>query len=97
MLEVAVQRDIDRVLEIWGDARASHESEGPFLFGRFTVTDAYFAPIVWRFTTYDVPLPAPARAYVETMRGLASMKDWLAAARAEKDFVAADEPYRRHR
>jgi glutathione S-transferase len=97
MFEVAVQRDIDRVLEIWGDARARHGSEGPFLFGRFTVADAYFAPIVWRFTTYDVPLPTPARAYVETMRGLASMKDWLASARAEKDFVAADEPYRRHR
>lgn len=96
-LEVAVQSEIDRMLEIWRDARVSHEAEGPFLFGRFTIADAYFAPVVWRFVAYAIPLPAPARAYVDTMCGLASMKDWLAGARAENDFVAFDEPYRRHR
>jgi glutathione S-transferase len=96
-LEVVVQREVDRVVEIWRDARASYGTDGPFLFGRFTIADAYFAPVVWRFTTYDIPLPAHARAYAETMRGLASMKAWLAAACAESDFVAFDEPYRRHR
>ena len=96
-LEIAVQRDIDRVVQIWDDARASYGSDGPFLFGRFSIADAYFAPVVWRLVTYGIPLPEPANAYVETMCGLASMKDWLAGARAEKDFVAFDEPYRRHR
>jgi glutathione S-transferase len=96
-LENSVQREIDRVIEIWRDARAGHEGAGAFLFGGFTAADAFFAPVVWRFVTYDVPLPPPARAYVETMRGLSSMQDWLAGARAEKDFVASDEPYRRHR
>ncbi len=96
-LEIAVQRDVDRIVEMWGEARASQAAEGPFLFGRFTIADAYFAPVVWRFVTYDIPLSAPARAYVETMCGLASMKEWLAAARTESDFVAFDEPYRRQR
>jgi glutathione S-transferase len=96
-VEIVVQRDIDRVAEIWCDARASHAAEGPFLFGHFTIADAYFAPVVWRFVTYGIPLSAPAQAYVETMSGLASMRDWLAAARNEEEFVAFDEPYRRHR
>jgi glutathione S-transferase len=96
-LEVAVQRDIDRVVQIWDELRASYGSDGPFLFGRFSIADAYFAPVVWRLITYGIPLPVPASAYVETMCGLASMKDWLAGARAENDFVAFDEPYRRHR
>ena len=96
-LELTVQREVDRVLDIWRDARAGHEAGGAFLFGAFTIADAYFAPIVWRFATYGIPLPAPAHGYVETMTGLASMKEWLAAAREEKDFVAFDEPYRRHR
>jgi glutathione S-transferase len=96
-LEVVVQRDINRMVDIWRDARASYGAEGPFLFGRFTIADAYFSPVVWRFLTYDIPLPAEARAYVETMCELGSMKEWLAAARAENDFVAFDEPYRRHR
>jgi glutathione S-transferase len=95
-LEIVVERDIDRIVDIWREARASHGTEGPFLFGRFTIADAYFAPVVWRFVTYDVPLPTQARSYIETMCGLASMKEWLTAARAEKDFVAFDEPYRRH-
>jgi len=96
-LEVAVQRDIDRVVDIWRETRETHGTGGPFLFGRFTIADAYFAPVVWRFVTYVIPLPAVARAYLETMTGLASMKEWLASARAEEDFVASDEPYRRHR
>jgi glutathione S-transferase len=95
-LEIVVQREVDRIMDIWGEARASHGTGGPFLFGRFTIADAYFAPVVFRFVTYDIPLSGPARAYVETMCGLASMKEWLAAARAERDFVGFDEPYRRH-
>ena len=58
-LEIAVQRDVDRVVEIWRDAREKHGAEGPFLFGRFTIADAYFAPVVRRFVTYVIPLPAP--------------------------------------
>jgi len=96
-LETALQRDIDRVVDIWSDAREKHSQEGPFLFGRFTIADAYFAPVVWRFVTYVIPLPPAARTYLETMTGLESMKEWLAGARAEEDFVAIDEPYRRHR
>lgn len=96
-LEVAVQREVDRIFDIWRDARAGHEAGGPFLFGAFTIADAYFAPVCSRFITYGIPLPAPARAYVETMSGLASMKEWIAAARDENDFVEFDEPYRRHR
>jgi glutathione S-transferase len=96
-LEIAVLRDIERVTEIWGEARASHGAEGPFLFGRFSIADAYFAPVVWRFVTYATPLSAPAKAYVETMTTLASMQEWLASARAENEFVGFDEPYRRHR
>jgi glutathione S-transferase len=97
LLEVAVQREVDRMIAMWGDARATFGAEGPFLFGRFTIADAYFAPIVWRFVTYAVPLPEAARAYVGTMTELVSMKEWLAAARAEQDYVPFDEPYRRSR
>jgi glutathione S-transferase len=96
-LEVTVLRDIERITEIWRGARGSFGTEGPFLFGRFSIADAYFAPVIWRFVTYATPLPPPAQAYVDTMTNLASMKEWLAAARAENEFVEFDEPYRRRR
>lgn len=96
-LEIPVQRDVDRMVAMWVDARAKFGAGGPFLFGRFCIADAYFAPIVSRFVTYGIDLPAPARAYVTTMTSLGSMQEWLAAARDEQEFVPSDEPYRRAR
>jgi glutathione S-transferase len=89
-----VQADIARVLDIWRSCREAHEGKGPFLFGRFSVADAFFAPITRRFVTYGTPLPAVAKQYVDTISGLPAMREWLAEALAENDFVLEDEPYR---
>jgi len=95
--EVAVQRDIDRILEIWGDCRKAHAAGGPFLFGNFSIADAYFAPVVSRFATYGVALDATAQAYADHIAGLPAMQEWVRAALDEREFVAHDEPYRRQR
>ncbi|MEW5854651.1 MAG: glutathione S-transferase family protein [Myxococcota bacterium] len=91
---LTVQRDIDRVTSLWADCRARFGAGGPFLFGAFSVADAYFAPVVTRFTTYGVALPDDARAYVDTITALPAMKAWVEAARADRDYVEEDEPYR---
>jgi glutathione S-transferase len=72
------EADLERVREIWSKA------QGPFLFGAFSIADAMFAPVVWRFLSYDVPVAdATARAYYETMLALPAMKEWERGARAE--------------
>ena len=38
-------------------------------------------------------LPPMARAYCEAVQSLGAVKEWVAAARRETEFVAADEPY----
>ena len=91
---IAVQKEIDRVLAIWRDTRGRFGRGGPFLFGAFTAADAYFAPVTQRFVTYEVKLPELAGQYVDTIQGLPAMKEWVAAARQENDFVPEDEPYR---
>ncbi|HEY8079428.1 MAG TPA: glutathione S-transferase family protein, partial [Labilithrix sp.] len=53
---VETERDIRRVLAIWSECRAHHASAGPFLFGAFSIADAMYAPVVWRFRSYDVPI-----------------------------------------
>ncbi|HKA43360.1 MAG TPA: glutathione S-transferase family protein [Burkholderiales bacterium] len=88
-----VQGDIDRILAVWDDCRARFGSTGAMLFGHFTVADAYYAPVVTRFITYGVPLPAAAREYVEAVCELPGVAAWMSAARQETEFVAADEPY----
>ncbi|SDC39459.1 glutathione S-transferase [Cupriavidus sp. YR651] len=91
---VAVQRDVDRIAAIWEDLRARYGAEGPFLFGKFSVADAFFAPVVSRFATYGVHLPDAAKAYADFMLALPAMQEWISAAGEERDFLADDEPYR---
>ena len=92
-MNAAVERDIERVCSVWGECRRQFGAGGPLLFGTFSVADAYYAPVVTRFITYAPSLPPPARDYVEAVRGLSAVREWMAAARRETAFVAADEPY----
>jgi glutathione S-transferase len=94
---VAVQRDVERIAAIWEGLRQQHGANGPFLFGEFTVADAFFAPVVSRFATYGIHLPdeaGDAKAYADFMLALPAMQEWIAGAREERDFLADDEPYR---
>lgn len=89
-----VQKDVERISAMWRGLRARFGADGPFLFGRFSVADAYYAPVVFRFATYRPPLPASAADYVQTMLALPAMRAWGEAAAQENEFVPEDEPYR---
>ena len=92
-----VQRDIDRIVAIWQSCHERYAGQGGMLFGRFSVADAYYAPVVMRFMTHAVALPPQAQAYADAVRALPSVREWMAAARQETEFVAADEPYAQER
>ncbi len=80
------QADIDRILEIWNDCLSTYG--GPYLFGQKPgVADAMFAPVVTRFTTYDVALNPLCAAYARTIMALPQMLEWVAAAQAEPDEI----------
>ena len=74
--------DLARVEAIWAAC------QGPFLFGRFSIADAMFAPVVWRFRTYGIELDGAARDYQETMLALPAMREWEQAAMAEVEALA---------
>jgi len=93
----AAQGDVSRVQAIWHDTRAEFGQGGPFLFGGFSIADAFFAPVVSRFTTYGVPAAGAVREYMDAMLALPAMQDWTREARAEGVFVPEDEPYRTQR
>jgi glutathione S-transferase len=78
-------REIARIEQLWGDARARYGKGGAFLFGAFTNADAFYAPVVSRFKTYGVTLGREAREYCDTMLALPAMKEWVAGARAEME------------
>ena len=87
------QADIGRICEIWEDclSRFGHHQ---FLFGEFSIADAYFAPVCMRLKAYGLPVPAHIAAYADRVRALPGVQAWITEALAEKDFVNFDEPYR---
>ncbi len=87
--------DLDRIVQMWSELLSQHG--GPMLFGSFSVADAYFAPVVKRIVTYQLPVPPQIAAYVERVQALPSVVSWTQEALAEHDFVVFDEPYRASR
>ncbi|MFJ2538443.1 glutathione S-transferase family protein [Pseudomonas sp. NPDC087614] len=74
-----VKVDIERMLALWAECRAVATEEGPYLFGRVSLADAFFAPIAVRLRTYQVKLPAADEAYVETVYQWPAFKAWQKA------------------
>jgi glutathione S-transferase len=87
-LDDEVRRDVARIIDIWSAAT------GPFLFGAFSIADAYFAPVAIRFKSYGVAMPDRARAWSDAMFALPALQAWIADGLGEHDYVADDEPYR---
>lgn len=77
------QADIARIIAIWESCRERFAAGGPFLFGAFSIADAMYAPVVWRFDTYAVELPELAAAWRDTMLALPAMQEWHAGAVVE--------------
>lgn len=86
-----VQGDIDRITTIWQQCRQQFGAAGAFLFDRFTIADAMYAPVVLRFKTYGVRLDAISQAYAEAILALPAMQAWLQAAQAETEQILGFE------
>lgn len=83
----ALQTDINRVLDIWQQALA--DSQGPWLFGEFSIADAFYAPIVLRFTTYQIAVPEVVQNYMDWVTSQPAMQQWLADSKAEVNIADA--------
>lgn len=77
----ATAKQVARILDAWEAALASHD--GGFLFGRFSIADCLYAPVVSRFVTYGVALPARSHDYCARMMALPPLAEWRAGAEAE--------------
>ena len=87
-----VQEDIDRIRALWRKCLTTYGGkDGPFLFGRFTIADAMFAPVVSRFRTYAVDLGEEEQAYVDAVWAFEPMVEWAAAAKNEPMVIDSAE------
>lgn len=81
-VNAALRADLARLEEVWAEGIARHG--GPWLGGaHFSAVDAFYAPVAFRVQTYDLPLAATARAYVDRLLALPAMRQWYDEALAE--------------
>jgi glutathione S-transferase len=87
----ALQHDIFRVCHIWRENLARHREQGPWLFGEFSIADAFYAPVASRFFTYGVELGQEERAYMTTVLEHPAMERWFELANEEPEVIEAEE------
>ena len=61
-VNAALQADLDRLEILWAHG-AKFKSDGPWLFGEYSIADYMFAPVAARIIGYDLPISAAARAH----------------------------------
>jgi glutathione S-transferase len=77
------QTEIARILSAWQTALKA--SKGPFLFGRLSIADVMYAPVVSRFVTFGVKTTPAVSAYMARMMALPGMIAWGRLAQSEVD------------
>ncbi|GES66219.1 pyridoxine [Aspergillus terreus] len=106
------RKEIERLLTLWNESRKftkarlaqlGEKDEG-FLFGNFSIADAFFWPVLWRFRTYDLPLDTAgddALAWMATMWNDPAMRRlsssyYRQAERPESRIAHYDDIFRGH-
>ena len=87
----AVARDIDRIFAIWSDCHHRYGEQGDWLFGKFSVADAMYAPVVLRFRTYGINLPESAAIYPRRLLESPAIQDWLIESESETEVIKREE------
>lgn len=82
-LDDLVKEDIDRILQLWAQARARFGGTGDFLFGQWGAADIMYAPVVTRFLTYGVPVPPFAAVYMKAVLSQPHVAEWIDKAQDE--------------
>lgn len=82
-----VRMDIGRITDIWRQCRNEFGAGGNLLFGRFTIPDAMFAPVVLRFFTYGVQVDSVSKTYMDAVFALPALQEWMRAAREETETI----------
>ncbi|WP_339913247.1 glutathione S-transferase [uncultured Brevundimonas sp.] len=81
----AVARDLRRIVALWSQMRTRFGAAGPYLFGQWSVPDAFFTPVAARLRHYQIDLTAygddgTAAAYRDALLAQPDFLQWTADA-----------------
>lgn len=87
----ALSGEIAQIEKIWCDCKENYGQSGPYLFGEYSIADMFFAPVVFRFMSYNPTLSDTSRSYMETMIARADMQEWASLALEESWVIKEAE------
>jgi glutathione S-transferase len=74
-----VMKNINRIQSVWKMCRKKYGVGGDFLFGPWSIVDSMYAPVVSRFTTYEIELDSELSDYVAAVWETGDMQAWKSA------------------
>lgn len=86
-----LEADITRIKTIWRELRAQYAGAGPWLFGQYSIADAMFAPVAFRFLTYGIAGLGAVDEYAQTVARDPLVQEWVRASELEQEVVASSE------
>ena len=69
--------------ELWSEGRARFGGGGAFLCGEFSIVDAFFCPVAFRFDSYGVALGRRRGGVSRSAARAPAMREWAAALRRD--------------
>jgi glutathione S-transferase len=81
--DAGVRADIARIETLWRLAREAHGTDTPWLFGSYSLADAFFAPVAARIAGYGLAMGEAAMAYVAAHLADPAFLEWRAAGLAD--------------
>lgn len=73
--------DAARMCALWEECLSQHD--GPFLFGDWSIADAFYTPAATRFVSYGLPRSAKVDTYISELMLDPDFMDWEADAMVE--------------
>ena len=83
--------EVARIITIFSQCLKDGGSTDGFLFGHFSIADAFYMPIVARFNSYNVSVPEDVQVYMDQMLSLPAYKTWLDEALDEQAVIEQAE------
>lgn len=87
-----VQADLARLEALWAACPGAANAEGPWLFGAYSLVDAFFAPVAMRIAGYGLSVGEHSRAVVAAHLAHPPLRAWRAEGlkQAEQDTYLRD-------
>ena len=86
-----LQRDIERIDQLWTNLRQKYATEGDWLLGRFSIADCMFAPVAFRFNAYKINISDTSREYMQQVLSHPKVQLWKSQAQAETEVIEEAE------